>query len=236
MLFFVSFIKSKFQRSEWNAVVEWYQSRPATSGSVVFRMVITRCMRVTGISLRLLYSPDARQLEHFVIWWLDGLCVCVCVFVSSPLLATTNFPLIVSTPEASWRCVQVVMSRILLSCSVPHKYWTLMTLTGHLFYPPYRIVHRLRFVVVNAHILVCSRLFIWTLSIVMFVWGMQLSDRAKLLRYSQSGGGLKCYNIFGMFRCRLLSIQNSQVLKWPETITCNRLGEPSAPVLKSSLQ
>jgi hypothetical protein len=85
--------------------------------------------------------PTAWAFYDLMAWW--------CVY-PLPFLATTNFPLIVRTPEASWRCVQVVMSRILLSCSVPHKYWTVMTLTGHLFYPPYRIDHRLRFVVVNA--------------------------------------------------------------------------------------
>ena len=90
--------------------------------------------------------PTAWAFYDLMAWW--------CVY-PLPFFAITYFPFIVRTPDASWRCVQVVMSRMLFSCSVRHKYCTVMTLTGHLFYRPHRRDHRLRVVVVNAPYCMC---------------------------------------------------------------------------------
>lgn len=126
--------------------------------------------------------PTAWAFYDLMAWW--------CVY-PLPFLATTHFPLIVPTLKASWRCVQVVTSRILLSRSVPHKYWALMTLTGHLFYRPYRIDHRLRFVAVNAHIYIyILQAIFWALSVVIFMWNVPLNGKVKLSRLLQSYRGL----------------------------------------------
>ena len=165
------------------------------------------------------------------ILWFDGLVVWVCVY-PLPFLATTHFPLIVPTPKASWRCVHVVTSRILLSYSVPRKYWALMTLTGHLFYRPYRIDHRLRFVAVNAYVYMYIYIYIfqaifWALSVFIFMMAMPLNGKVKLLNFYRAIE-IKSYKIFGLFRIRLLRPQNSSVLKWPEISTGKSTGRTEA--------